>query len=91
MDAVSSPSIGVTLLGLLAAACTTFAFLPQVIKTWQTRSTKDISLGMFLVLVIGIVLWLTYGLIIVDIPLIAANVVTLLFGVIILYFKLKHG
>ena len=91
MDAVSSPSIGVTLLGLLAAACTTFAFLPQVIKTWQTRSTKDISLGMFLVLVIGIVLWLTYGLIILDIPLIAANVVTLLFGVIILYFKLKHG
>lgn len=91
MDAVSSPSIGVTLLGLLAAACTTFAFLPQVIKTWQTRSTKDISLGMFLVLVIGILLWLTYGLIILDIPLIAANVVTLLFGVIILYFKLKHG
>jgi MtN3 and saliva related transmembrane protein len=91
MDAVSSPSIGVILLGLLAASCTTFAFLPQVIKTWQTRSTKDISLGMFLVLVIGIVLWLWYGLIILDIPLIAANVATLLFSVIILYFKLKHG
>lgn len=81
----------ITLLGLAAAACTTFAFLPQVMKTWQTRSTKDISLGMFLVLVLGIVLWLAYGLIQLDIPLIAANGVTLLFASTILFFKLRFG
>jgi MtN3 and saliva related transmembrane protein len=91
MDAGSFSSTEITLLGLLAASCSTFAFLPQVIKTWQTRSTKDISLGMFLVLVAGIVLWLIYGLMIRDIPLIVANVVTLLFAGIILCFKLRYG
>ncbi len=82
---------GLTVLGLVAACCTTFAFLPQVIKTWRTRSTKDISLGMFLVLVTGIVLWLVYGLLRPDMPLVAANAVTLLFASVILYFKLRHG
>lgn len=80
-----------TLLGLIAATCTTLAFLPQVVKTYRTRSTKDISLGMFLVLVIGIILWLIYGVLISDLPLVAANVVTLFLAGIILALKLKHG
>jgi MtN3 and saliva related transmembrane protein len=82
---------GETFLGLIAACCTTFAFLPQVIKTWRTRSTKDISLGMFLVLVLGIILWLAYGLIRVDLPLVAANTMTLFLTTVILYFKLRYG
>ncbi len=48
----------VNAIGLTAGALTTAAFLPQVVKTWKTRSTKDISLGMFLVLCSGIALWL---------------------------------
>ena len=80
-----------TWVGLLAAFCSTAAFLPQVIKTWRTRSTKDISLVMFTILIIGIVLWLAYGIIIRDIPLIVANATTLLFAGTILFFKLKHG
>jgi MtN3 and saliva related transmembrane protein len=80
-----------TWMGLLAAFCSTAAFVPQVVKTWRTRSTKDISLAMFLVLVMGIMLWLAYGLIIQDVPLIVANGVTLLFAGTILFFKLKHG
>ncbi len=80
-----------TWVGLLAAFCSTAAFLPQVIKTWRTRSTKDISLVMFTVLIIGILLWLTYGIIIRDIPLIIANTITLVFAGTILFFKLKHG
>src|SRR4051794_31169468 len=80
-----------TWIGFLAAFCSTGAFLPQVVQTWQTHSTKDISLLMFLVLMAGIILWLIYGLIIQDIPLIAANGVTLLFAGTILFFKLKHG
>jgi len=47
-----------TSIGLAAAFCTTVAFLPQVVKTWRTRSTKDISLVMFLVFTTGIFLWL---------------------------------
>lgn len=80
-----------TWIGLAAAFCSTTAFLPQLVKTWRTRSTKDISLAMFLVLVTGIILWLAYGIIIEDIPLIAANGMTLLFAGTILFFKLKHG
>lgn len=81
----------VTFLGLAAAFCSTLAFLPQVIKTWRTRSTADISLGMFLLLVSGVVLWLAYGIIQQDLPLIAANAVTFVFAGTILYFKVRHG
>jgi MtN3 and saliva related transmembrane protein len=68
----------VTAIALGAAFCMTIAFLPQAIKTWRTRSTKDISLGTYLIFAIGIALWLIYGLLLHDIPLIAANGVTLL-------------
>jgi MtN3 and saliva related transmembrane protein len=91
MDSGNLSISAVTVLGLVAACCSTFAFLPQVIKTWHTRSTKDISLGMFLVLLTGILLWLTYGLIRMDLPLIAANGITLVLAGTILYFKLKYG
>ena len=81
----------VTFLGLAAAFCSTAAFLPQVVKTWRTRSTADISLVMFLLLVGGIALWLAYGIIQQDLPLIVANAVTLVFAATILYFKVRHG
>jgi MtN3 and saliva related transmembrane protein len=80
-----------TLIGLTAAFCTTIAFLPQVIKTWRTRSTKDISLAMFLVFTTGIFLWLVYGVMLRDIPLIAANGTTFVLSATILYLKLRHG
>ena len=81
----------ITLIGLVAAFCTTIAFLPQVIQTWRTRSTKDISLWMFLVFTTGIFLWLVYGVMIRDAPLIAANAITLVLSGTILYFKFRHG
>jgi MtN3 and saliva related transmembrane protein len=81
----------VTLVGLVAAFCTTFAFLPQVIRTWRTRSTEDLSLGMLLVLVAGTALWLAYGLLLPDLPLVAANGLTLLLTGTILACKLRYG
>jgi len=81
----------ITLIGLAAAFCTTIAFLPQVVQTWRTRSTKDISLWMFLVFTTGIFLWLVYGVVIADVPLIAANGVTFVLSGTILYFKLRYG
>ena len=80
-----------TLLGLAAACCTTLAFVPQVMKAWKSRSTADISLGMFLILCLGIVLWLVYGSIRGDVPLIVANVVTLVLAGLILLMKLRFG
>jgi MtN3 and saliva related transmembrane protein len=81
----------ITLIGLLAAFCTTIAFLPQVIRSWRTRSTADLSLSMFLIFTTGIALWLVYGLFMHDLPLIAANGVTLVLSGTILWFKLRHG
>jgi len=73
----------------VAAVLTTIAFLPQVIKSWRSRSTRDVSLGMFLILNTGIVLWLIYGLILESRPLIYANTVTLILTGTILVLKLR--
>ncbi|MBC8242223.1 MAG: SemiSWEET transporter [Alphaproteobacteria bacterium] len=81
---------GVTLLGFAAALMTTLAFLPQAIKVWRSRSTTDISLLTFLTFCIGIVLWLTYGILTQDLPLIAANGATLVLAGAILVFKLRY-
>ncbi|MEP0827156.1 MAG: SemiSWEET transporter [bacterium] len=83
MDAIS-------LLGYLAGTLTTLSFLPQLLKVIKTRSTKDISLLMFIVITIGIFLWLIYGLLIASPPIIIANLVTLAIASMILYFKLKY-
>lgn len=77
------------LLGYVAAACTTFAFLPQVVRVWRTRSARDISLAMYLVMVTGIALWIVYGLRIHSSPLVAANAVSLLLAGAVLAGKLR--
>ena len=71
------------LIGFIAAVCTTFAFLPQVIKVWKTKQTKDLSLRMYTVMFIGICLWFVYGLRINSLSIILANIVT---GFLVLQF-----
>ena len=80
----------ITVLGLIAAFCTTVSYLPQAIKTIKTKQTKDLSLGMYLILTIGVLLWLVYGFLVKDIPIIFANAITLLFTGIILILKIKY-
>jgi len=79
----------VQVLGLAAGSLTTVAFLPQVIKTWRSGSAKDLSLGMFSFFCLGVLLWLVYGILVMDIPVIAANMVTLMLASTLLYFKLR--
>lgn len=79
------------LVGLAAAFLTTLAFLPQVLHTIRTRSTHDISLRMYSLFTLGVFLWLIYGLILRDIPIIGANAVTLLLSGTVLVLKLRHG
>lgn len=79
-----------TWIGYAAATLTTGAFLPQVLHTWRTRDVSGISLGMYTVLVAGIVTWLVYGVLIGDRPLIVANVVTLALAGSVLAMKLQH-
>jgi MtN3 and saliva related transmembrane protein len=77
------------LLGSAAGALTTAAFVPQAVKTWKSRSTGDLSLGMFLVFALGVLLWLCYGIIISSTPIIVANSVTLALALSILLMKLR--
>lgn len=79
----------IQLIGLVAGGLTTTAFLPQVIKTWKSKSAKDLSLGMFLLFSLGVALWLVYGIMVNDIPVIAANLLTLLLASTILFFKFR--
>ena len=74
------------IIGLIAAVCTTFAFIPQVMKVWKTKQTKDLSLRMYSIMFIGIILWLVYGIRIDSLSIIMANVVTAtLVGTILVY------
>lgn len=75
-------------IGLLAGLLTTLSFLPQVKQVWRTRSARDISLGMYLIFVSGVTMWLSYGIIIDDFPVIIANSITLLLAGAILIMKL---
>lgn len=79
-----------TIIGLAAAACTTFSFLPQAIKVIKTKQTKDLSLVMYSVLTIGLFLWFTYGILVKDIPVIIANLITFIFAAIILTMKIRY-
>jgi len=74
-------------IGFLAAVLTTFSFLPQAMLTLRTRKTDEISLSMYLMLNLGIVCWLLYGLNQDDLAIILANSVTLLFSLPILLVK----
>jgi MtN3 and saliva related transmembrane protein len=80
----------INLLGLFAGFLTTVSFLPQLIKAWKSRSTHDISIGMFSLLAAGIILWIVYGMVTTDVPVIAANSVTLVFVGLILALKLRY-
>jgi MtN3 and saliva related transmembrane protein len=80
----------ITILGLAAAACTTISFLPQAVKTIRTKHTEDLSLGMYSLLTIGIFLWLLYGILVEDIPIIVANGVTIIFCLTILFLIIKY-
>ena len=78
-------------IGFLAAAFTTISYIPQVMKTLKTRETKDISLLMFVILSSGLFLWLVYGILLNDLPIIIANGITLVLASVVLFLKIRYG
>ena len=70
----------IDLFGFLAALLTTIAFLPQLYKTWKTKSADDVSLIMLILFITGLVCWIIYGLKIDSIPIVVANIVTFMFN-----------
>ncbi|MFM8810095.1 MAG: SemiSWEET family sugar transporter [Chthoniobacterales bacterium] len=85
-----APENFITALGLFAGTLTTISFLPQLVKAWKSRSTHDISIGMFSLLAVGITLWIVYGVVTSDLPVIVANSVTFIFVSLILALKLRY-
>ena len=81
----------ILLVGYIAGTLTTIAYLAQVLRTLKHRSTKDISLGMYLMLCSGIALWLVYGIVIGAWPIIIANIITLALAASILGMKIRYG
>ncbi|WP_020405900.1 SemiSWEET transporter [Hahella ganghwensis] len=80
-----------TLIGSIAAICTTLAFLPQVLLTLKTKDTSGVSLVMYSIFCFGVVMWLVYGVMLVEWPIIIANIITLALAVTVLTLKLKYG
>jgi len=74
----------------MAGALTTIALLPQVIKTWKSKSTKDISAVMFSTSCAGLLLWTFYGFSINSLPVIVANIVSFTLAFIILALKIRY-
>jgi MtN3 and saliva related transmembrane protein len=80
----------IVLVGYIAGTLTTISFVPQVIKAWKMRETRDLSLAMLVLFAVGVFLWILYGLWTGFLPIIAANVMTFLLILVLLFLKLRY-
>lgn len=78
------------ILGYTAGAVTAFTFLPQVIKTWQSKSAKDVSLNMFLIAFANEIMWLAYGILLNNWVIISTNAAMLFMSGIMIWLKFKY-
>jgi MtN3 and saliva related transmembrane protein len=83
--------MNIEILGLAAGTISSITFLPQVIRIWQTKSAKDLSAPMLFLLILGVSMWLAYGIIIKNTPVIYTNSMVLLMSFIMLFFKWKFN
>ena len=77
-------------LGYVAAVFATGSFVPQVVKTWRTRSAEDLSWLMLFTHVLGLSLWLAYGIALGAAPIIAANAIGVLLDIALIVLKLRY-
>ncbi|MFQ5964126.1 MAG: SemiSWEET family sugar transporter [Candidatus Scalinduaceae bacterium] len=78
------------IIGILAAVCTTSGFIPQILRGIRTKKLEDVSPIMYIVLIFGFSMWLTYGIHLKDLIIIGANAVALSFSVFILILRYKY-
>lgn len=79
------------ILGYAAGAMTAFTFLPQVVKTWRSKSAKDISLNMFLIAFTNEIMWLVYGVMLNNWVIISTNAVMLIMSGIMIWLKVRYN
>jgi len=78
------------IIGIIAASLTTSGFIPQVYKIYKEKNAKGVSLTMYLILFVGVLLWLVYGILIGSLSIIIANSVTALLQLCVIIYKLKN-
>ena len=83
-------SLQVEIIGLIAASFTTFAFVPQVFKIWKNSNASGVSISMYVIMLIGICIWLYYGFLIKSLAVIIANLVSALLQLFIITFALVN-
>jgi MtN3 and saliva related transmembrane protein len=80
----------ILIVGYIAGALTTISFVPQLIKAWKMRETRDISLAMLVLFGIGILLWTIYGFWVDSLPIIVANVTTFVLILVLILLKIRY-
>jgi MtN3 and saliva related transmembrane protein len=87
---VETPMDTIIIVGYVAGALTTLSFVPQVIKAWKMRETRDLSLAMLVLFALGVLLWTLYGLSLNSLPIIIANMVTFILILVLLFLKFRY-
>ncbi|MCC9064532.1 SemiSWEET family sugar transporter [Flavobacterium piscisymbiosum] len=80
----------IDIVGLFAGTCVTISVVPQIIKVWKTKKVKQISLKTFGILTFGILVWIIYGILKKDLPIIITNSVSLCLNLIMVYFIIYY-
>jgi len=80
----------IVIVGYVAGALTTISFVPQVVKAWKMRETRDLSLAMLVLFAVGVILWTLYGIWVGSLPIIAANIITFTLILVLLGLKLWY-
>jgi MtN3 and saliva related transmembrane protein len=80
----------IVLVGYIAGTLTTLSFVPQVARAWKLKETRDLSLSMLLLFALGVLLWTLYGIWTGSVPIIAANIVTFVLILVLLWMKVKY-
>ncbi|MEL6809926.1 MAG: SemiSWEET transporter [Bacteroidota bacterium] len=80
----------IEILGLVAAVCTSFGWVPQIRKTLKTKNVQSLSLPMYMVICLGTFLWLAYGILVDSTAVILANIVAISFTLLLVILILKY-
>jgi MtN3 and saliva related transmembrane protein len=84
------PMDTIVLVGYSAGVLTTLSFVPQVIRAWKLKETRDLSPAMLILFALGVLLWTLYGIWSGSMPVIAANVITFVLILVLLWMKVRY-
>jgi MtN3 and saliva related transmembrane protein len=80
----------IVIVGYIAGTLTTLSFVPQVARAWKLKETRDLSLAMLILFALGVLLWTLYGIWTSSLPIIAANIVTFILILVLLWMKITY-